>query len=39
MAGGVEYLVTGDDDLLTVSHHQGVTIITARQFLALLSTS
>jgi putative PIN family toxin of toxin-antitoxin system len=36
-AGGVEYLVTGDADLLSVGRYQGVSIIDARQFLGLLS--
>ena len=37
-AGGVEYLVTGDADLLSVGRYQGVSIVDARQFLGLLST-
>ena len=35
-AGGVEYLVTGDDDLLSVGQYRGVAIVDARHFLALL---
>lgn len=35
-AGGADYLVTGDEDLLTVGRYRGVTIITAREFLAIL---
>jgi putative PIN family toxin of toxin-antitoxin system len=36
-AGGVEYLVTGDDDLLSLGQYQGVAIVEARHFLALLA--
>lgn len=36
-AGGTDYLVTGDHDLLTVGRYRGVTILTAREFLAILS--
>ena len=36
-AGGVDYLVTGDDDLLTVGRYREVSILRAREFLALLS--
>ena len=36
-AGNVEYLVTGDSDLLTVGRYQGVSIVDARQFLDLLA--
>lgn len=35
--GGVEYLVSGDGDLLSVGRYQGVSIVDARQFLGLLS--
>lgn len=35
--GGAEYLVTGDKDLLTVGRYQGVTVLRAREFLAILS--
>ena len=35
-AGGAEYLVSGDRDLLVVRRHAGVTILTAREFLTLL---
>jgi putative PIN family toxin of toxin-antitoxin system len=37
-AGGVDYFVTGDGDLLRVGRYRGVTIITATEFLALLSS-
>ena len=37
-AGGVEYLVTGDDDLLSVGQYRGVVIVDARHFLALLAS-
>jgi putative PIN family toxin of toxin-antitoxin system len=36
-AGGVEYLVTGDADLLAVREYRGVTIVDGRQFLGVLS--
>ena len=36
-AGGVDYLVTGDADLLAVGRYRGVTIVDARQFLGVLS--
>ena len=36
-AGGVEYLVTGDDDLMSLGHYRGVAIVDARHFLALLA--
>jgi putative PIN family toxin of toxin-antitoxin system len=36
VAGGAEYLVTGDKDVLAVARYRGVTILTARDFLALL---
>ena len=36
-AGAADYLVTGDQDLLTVGRYQGVTILSAREFLAILS--
>ena len=35
-AGGAESLVTGDKDVLAVARYRGVTILTARDFLALL---
>lgn len=35
-AGGADYLVSGDHDLLAVRGHGGVTIVTAREFLTLL---
>jgi predicted nucleic acid-binding protein len=37
-AGSVEYLVTGDADLLDVGRYQSVVIVNAREFLALLSS-
>jgi putative PIN family toxin of toxin-antitoxin system len=36
-AGDANYLVTGDEDLLAVGRYGGVTILTARDFLALLA--
>lgn len=36
-AGRADYLVTGDDDLLSVRQWGGVTIVDARTFLALLA--
>ena len=36
-AGDANYLVTGDGDLLAVGRYRGVTILTAREFLALLA--
>jgi putative PIN family toxin of toxin-antitoxin system len=35
-AGGVDYLVTGDADLLSVGRYRGVSIVDARQFLGLV---
>ena len=35
-AGGVDYLVTGDADLLAVGRYRGVTIVDGRQFLGVL---
>lgn len=37
VAGGVDYLVTGDADLLSVIHYRGAAIVGAREFLALLT--
>lgn len=37
VAGGVEYLVTGDADLLTLREHRGVTILDGRHFLSILT--
>ena len=34
-----EYIVTGDDDLLTLQQHKSVKIVTPRQFFDLLSVS
>ena len=36
-AGGVDYLVTGDEDLLAVRQYREVAIVDARTFLAVLS--
>lgn len=36
-AGGADYLVTGDQDLLAVGRYQSVTVLRAREFLAILS--
>jgi putative PIN family toxin of toxin-antitoxin system len=36
-AGGADYVVTGDDDLLVVGRYRDVAIVNAREFLALLS--
>ncbi|MGH3373009.1 MAG: putative toxin-antitoxin system toxin component, PIN family [Nocardioidaceae bacterium] len=36
-AGGVDYLVTGDADLLSVGRYRAVSIVDARHFLGLLS--
>jgi putative PIN family toxin of toxin-antitoxin system len=36
-AGDADYLVTGDHDLLSVRRYQGVAILSAREFLAILS--
>jgi uncharacterized protein len=38
VAAGVDYLVTGDDDMLVLGEHLGVRIVTPRQFLDLLAT-
>ena len=37
-AGGADYLVTGDDDLLSVGRYRAVVIVDARTFLGVLST-
>jgi putative PIN family toxin of toxin-antitoxin system len=37
-AGGVDYLVTGDADLLAVRRYRDVAIVDARTFLAVLPT-
>jgi uncharacterized protein len=37
-AGGADYLVTGDDDLLSVERYRAVVIVDARTFLTVLST-
>ena len=36
-AGGADYLVTGDDDLLAVRQYRDVAVVDARTFLAVLS--
>jgi putative PIN family toxin of toxin-antitoxin system len=36
-AGGADYRVTGDDDLLTLRQYRDVAIVDARTFLAVLS--
>lgn len=36
-AGGADYLVTGDDDLLAVRQYRDVAIVDARTFRAVLS--
>ena len=37
-AGGADYLVTADEDLLVVRQYRDVAIVDTRTFLALLST-
>ena len=37
LAGRAAYLVTGDDDLLSLREHEGVLVIPPRRFLGLLS--
>jgi uncharacterized protein len=39
VAARVDYLVTGDDDMLVLAEHQGIRIVTPRQFLDLLEGS
>ena len=36
VAAGAQYVVTGDNDLLSIGSHEGVLIVTPRQFLDLL---
>lgn len=36
VAGEADYLVTGDDDLLCLREHQGVRIVTPRQYLEIV---
>ncbi|MBI3891253.1 MAG: putative toxin-antitoxin system toxin component, PIN family [Candidatus Wallbacteria bacterium] len=36
--GNVEYLVTGDQDLLTLRPYEGIAILTPREFLAILES-
>ncbi len=36
VSAAADYLVTGDDDLLSLREHQGVRIVTPRQFLETL---
>lgn len=38
-AGGASFLVTGDDDLLSLREHAGVLVVTPRQFLVVLPSS
>ncbi|MEK6608963.1 MAG: putative toxin-antitoxin system toxin component, PIN family [Myxococcota bacterium] len=37
--GRADYLVTGDEDLLTLARHQGIAIVTPRVFLGVLKPS
>lgn len=37
-AGGVNYLVTGDEDLLAIGRYRDVAIVDARTFLTVLSS-
>ncbi|MFN8657758.1 MAG: putative toxin-antitoxin system toxin component, PIN family [Candidatus Obscuribacterales bacterium] len=39
IAAGADYLVTGDQDLLSLGEFQGTKIVTAREFLQLLESS
>ncbi|HLW02711.1 MAG TPA: putative toxin-antitoxin system toxin component, PIN family [Ktedonobacterales bacterium] len=36
LAGGAEYIVTGDDDLLSIKTYQGIRILSPATFLAFL---
>jgi predicted nucleic acid-binding protein len=36
VAGGADYIVTGDNDLLTLGAHAGVEIVTPARFLDIL---
>jgi predicted nucleic acid-binding protein len=36
LTGGVELIVTGDDDLLTLRSYEGIRILSPRRFLQLL---
>lgn len=36
LAGGADYIVTGDNDLLVLRDFEGISIVTPRQFLAVL---
>jgi len=36
--GGAEYVVTGDDDLLSLKTFRGIQIVRAREFLDILAT-
>jgi putative PIN family toxin of toxin-antitoxin system len=38
VAAGVDYLVTGDDDMLVLGEHEGIRIVTPRQLLDLLAS-
>jgi putative PIN family toxin of toxin-antitoxin system len=35
--GGAEYVVTGDEDLLVLGTHEGISIVTPREFLEVLA--
>ena len=37
--GGADYLVTGDRGLLDLGHHEGIAILSPREFLGVLPTS
>jgi predicted nucleic acid-binding protein len=39
VAARVDYLVTGDDDMLVLAEYQGIRIVTPRQFLDFLEGS
>ncbi len=37
LAGGAEYVVTGDEDLLTLRQSEGLRFVAPRDFLAVLA--
>ena len=39
LAAGADYIVTRDKDLLSLGEHEGIRIVTPRQFLDLLERS
>jgi predicted nucleic acid-binding protein len=39
VAGGADYIFTGDNDLLAIREHEGIPIVTVRQFLELIETT